>query len=549
MLDGVVRFPLQFTARYRQKGYWEDRSLRDTFEAVFSKYADRVAIIDRDEVVTYSQLNERAERLALNLLDEGLRPLDCVVMQLPNVVEFAYLYFALQKIGCIPIMALPAHRFREVSYFVELSDTVACAALDRSRDFDYTELIRRIRAVSKTLRLGIILGDTPEGFLSLTELIERKPKRSPKELKEISIDPDDPAVFQLSGGTTGVPKLIPRTHNDYLYNSKAAAAVTGVGPDKILLDVLPLAHNLPLACPGLQGFLLHGGKVVLANTTRAADVFPLIERHRVTHVLVVPALLIRWINDPAIKQFDLSSLKVIQSGGQRLQPEVRRRTKELIPSVTVQENFGMAEGMLMFVRFEDPEDVRMETVGRPISPDDEVRLVDDEDNEVAPGEVGEFLARGPYTLRGYYRAPEHNARAFTSDGFYRSGDLMRRHPSGNYLVEGRKKDLINRGGEKISAEEIENLILTHPAVQNVACVPMPDPILGERMCACIILRSGRTLTLEELVAFLADQEIARHKLPERLEIMEEFPMSPFGKVSKKDLTEKIALKLKEEGKI
>ena len=168
---------------------------------------------------------------------------------------------------------------------------------------------------------------------------------------------------------------------------------------------------------------------------------------------------------------------------------------------------------------------------------------------MAPGEVGEFLARGPYTLRGYYRAPEHNARAFTSDGFYRSGDLMRRHPSGNYLVEGRKKDLINRGGEKISAEEIENLILTHPAVQNVACVPMPDPILGERMCACIILRSGRTLTLEELVAFLADQEIARHKLPERLEIMEEFPMSPFGKVSKKDLTEKIALKLKEEGKI
>ena len=549
MLDGVVRFPPQFAARYRQKGYWEDRSLRDTFEAVFSKYADRVAIIDRDEVVTYSQLNERAEQLALNLLDEGLRPLDCVVMQLPNVVEFAYLYFALQKIGCIPIMALPAHRFREVSYFVELSDTVACAALDRSRDFDYTELIRRIRAASKTLRLGIILGDTPEGFLSLTELIERKPKRSPKELKEISIDPDDPAVFQLSGGTTGVPKLIPRTHNDYLYNSKAAAAVTGVGPDKILLDVLPLAHNLPLACPGLQGFLLHGGKVVLANTTRAADVFPLIERHRVTHVPVVPALLIRWINDPAIEQFDLSSLKVIQSGGQRLQPEVRRRTKELIPSVTVQENFGMAEGMLMFVRFEDPEDVRMETVGRPISPDDEVRLVDDENNEVAPGEVGEFLARGPYTLRGYYRAPEHNARAFTTDGFYRSGDLMRRHPSGNYLVEGRKKDLINRGGEKISAEEIENLILTHPAVQNVACVPMPDPILGERMCACIILRSGRTLTLEELVAFLADQEIARHKLPERLEIMEEFPMSPFGKVSKKDLTEKIALKLKEEGKI
>ena len=549
MLEGVVRFPPEFAARYRAKGYWQDRSLADTFNGLFTKYAGRVAVIDRDESVTYSQLNERAERLALNLLDQGLRPLDRVVMQLPNVVEFVYLYFALQKIGSIPIMALPTHRYREISQFVELSGAAACAAPDRARDFDYRELIGRIRDTSKTLRLGIILGDAPAGFLSLSDLIRRQPRRSPEELKTISIDPEDPALFQLSGGTTGVPKLIPRSHNDYLYNSKAAAAVTAVGPDKILLDALPLAHNLPLACPGLQGFLLHGGKVVLANTTRGEDIFPLIERHRVTHIHVVPALLICWINDPLIKKFDLSSLEIIQSGGQRLQPEVRRRTKELIPSVTVQENFGMSEGMLMFVRLDDPEEVMMETVGRPISPDDEVRLVDETDHEVAPGEVGEFLARGPYTLRGYYGVPEHNARAFTSDGFYRSGDMMRRHPSGNYIVEGRKKDLINRGGEKISAEEIENLILTHPAVHNVACVPMPDPTLGERMCACVILSRGSALTLDELVAFLTKEEIAKHKLPERLEIVDDFPLSPFGKVSKKDLTEKIALKLKEEGKI
>jgi non-ribosomal peptide synthetase component E (peptide arylation enzyme) len=228
---------------------------------------------------------------------------------------------------------------------------------------------------------------------------------------------------------------------------------------------------------------------------------------------------------------------------------VRRRAKELIPSVTVQENFGMAEGMLMFVRFDDPEDVRLETVGRPLSPDDEVRLVDENDREVAPGEIGELLARGPYTLRGYFGVPEYNARAFTSDGFYRSGDLMRLHASGNYIVEGRKKDLINRGGEKISAEEIENLILAHPAVQNVACVPMPDPTLGERMCAYVILHRGSALKLPELVQFLMGQEIAKHKLPERLEIVDEFPLSPFGKVSKKDLTERITQRLKAEKKI
>jgi 2,3-dihydroxybenzoate-AMP ligase len=549
MLDGVVRFPPEFAARYRAKGYWQDCSLADTFAEVFGKFAGRVAVIDRDQFVTYAQLDERSTRLALNLLDEGLKPLDRVVVQMPNVVEFAYLYFALQKIGSIPIMALPTHRFREMSQFIELSGAVACATPDKTKDFDYRELVRRIRPASKTLRYGIVLGDAPDGYLSLAELIARQSKRSADELRAITIDPEDPAVFQLSGGTTGIPKLIPRTHNDYVYNSKMAAAVTEVGPERVLLNVLPLAHNLPLACPGLQGYLLHGGKVVLGNSTRSEDIFALIERHRVSHIAVVPALLIRLINEPCIANYDLTSLKVIQSGGQRLQPEVRRRTRELIPSAFVQENFGMAEGLLMFVRADDPDDVRMETVGRPVSPDDEVRLVDDDDNEVAPGEVGELLARGPYTLRGYFGVPEYNARAFTSDGFYRSGDLMRRHPSGNYMVEGRKKDLINRGGEKISAEEIENLILAHPTVQNVACVPMPDPILGERMCAYIILRGGAALTLQQLVTFLMNEEISKHKLPERLEILDEFPLSPLGKVSKKDLTERITLKLKGEGKI
>jgi 2,3-dihydroxybenzoate-AMP ligase len=238
--------------------------------------------------------------------------------------------------------------------------------------------------------------------------------------------------------------------------------------------------------------------------------------------------------------YDLSSLRAIQSGGQRLQPEVRLRAKKLIPSAFVQENFGMSEGLLMFVRHDDPEDVRLETVGRPVCPDDEVRLLDDDDREVAFGEVGELCCRGPYTLRGYYGVPEYNSRAFTSDGFYRSGDLMRQHPSGNYMVEGRKKDLINRGGEKISAEEIENLILSHPAVKNVACIPVPDPNLGERMCACILLRDGATLSFEELKTFLLGKEIAKFKLPERMEILDDFPLSTFGKVSKKQLAESFA---------
>jgi 2,3-dihydroxybenzoate-AMP ligase len=545
-LEGVVPFPPEFATRYREKGYWRDKSLAEEFAPIFKQYAGRTAFIDRESLFTYAEVDRASECLALNLLDAGLAPLDRVVVQLPNVIEFVFLYFALQKIGCIPIAALASHRYLEVSQFVRLSGASACVTPDRQGDFDFTAMVERIRRESPSLRLGIVLGDAPEGFLPLADLISRPAKKSAEELAKLRIDPGDPAIFQLSGGTTGVPKLIPRTHNDYVYNSKIAAEVCEVTGESVLLLALPIAHNLPLACPGLQGYMFHGGKVVLSASTRPEDLFGLIQRHRVTHLKVVPALLIRLINDPAIGKYDLSSLRVIQSGGQRMQPEVRLRAKQLIPSATVQENFGMSEGMLFFVRLDDPEDVRLETCGRPLSPDDEVRLVDDEGGEVVPGEVGELTCRGPYTLHGYFGVPEYNARQFTPDGFYRSGDLMRLHSSGNYVVEGRKKDLINRGGEKISAEEIENLILSHPSVQNVACVPIPDPHLGEKMCACVIVKRGSVLTFGEMVTFLINKEIAKFKLPERLEIVSDFPMSTFGKVSKKALAESVAAKLASE---
>jgi 2,3-dihydroxybenzoate-AMP ligase len=453
-----------------------------------------------------------------------------VVPTLPNIAEFVLLYFALQKIGAIAIAALVSHRFAEVNQFVELSGATACVYPERQGDFAFEPMIRRVQQANPQLKFCIPLP-------RLENFIHSRPRLAREELKKISIDPTDPCIFQLSGGTTGIPKLIPRTHNDYAYNSKTAAPVCGVTKDSVLLLALPIAHNLPLACPGIQGYLFQGGKVVLSPTTRPQEMFRLIEKHRCTHLKVVPALLIRMINDPSIARFDLSSLRIIQSGGQRMQPEVRLRTHELIPSAFVQENFGMSEGMLFFVRLDDPQEVKLETCGRPICEDDEVKLVDDEGREVPDGEVGELTCRGPYTLRGYYGVPEYNARQFTPEGFYRSGDLMRRHPSGNYVVEGRKKDLINRGGEKISCEEIENLILMHPAVQNVACVPVPDPNLGEKMCACLILKPGRRVDLSGLVSFLKDKEIAKFKLPERLLVCEDFPVSSFGKVSKKALAE------------
>jgi 2,3-dihydroxybenzoate-AMP ligase len=275
-------------------------------------------------------------------------------------------------------------------------------------------------------------------------------------------------------------------------------------------------------------------------------VFALVERERATWIPAVPATVIGWLNAPRRGAYDLSSIRALCVGGSRLNPEPARAVLAAFGPVLIQV-FGMAEGLLCATRRDDPEAVIVETQGRPVSPDDEIRVTDEHDADVAPGEVGELLCRGPYTIRGYYRAAEHNRAAFTEDGFYRTGDMVRMHPGGNLIVEGRRKDLINRGGEKISAEEVENLIMSHPAVLNAAVVAMPDPVLGERACAYVIPRPGTEPTLAELTRFLSeDKRIARFKLPERLELRERLPMTAVGKISKKDLREDIQQRLRQE---
>jgi 2,3-dihydroxybenzoate-AMP ligase len=537
-LPGVVGFPAADAARFRALGYWQDRPLIAHYEDAFEAFPERVAIIDDTESITYDELRLRSLLVSRWLVDLGLRPRDRVVVQLPNTAQFASFFLAMQHIGVIPIMALPSHRFREVEQFVRLAGAVALASPRRAKDADFGDIFDRVAANESSLRWHFTQGDdVGAGGLRLEDLLVGDPETTEAEVLALraEIDPEDPAVFQLSGGTTGIPKLIPRSHNDYAFNSSLAVSVCDVREGDVLLDVLPISHNLPLACPGLQGFLFSGASVALGTSTRAAAIFERVQRDRVTHMHVVPALLIKLINDEAAGSYDLTSMRVIQSGGQRLQPETRLRSREVFSQATVQENFGMAEGLLMFVRLDDPEEVRLETVGRPICPDDEVRLVGIDGQDVPDGEVGEMWTKGPYTLRGYYNAPEHNAGAFSPEGFYMSGDLMWRHPTGNYVVAGRTKDLINRGGEKISAEEVENLILRHPAVLNAACVPTDHPVLGEQMCACVVLRDGATLTLPELVAHLRTFELATHKLPEILRIYAALPLSPVGKISKKDL--------------
>jgi 2,3-dihydroxybenzoate-AMP ligase len=356
----------------------------------------------------------------------------------------------------------------------------------------------------------------------------------------------EPAVFQLSGGTTGVPKIIPRTHNDYSLNCKRAAEITRVRKDSVMGIAIPVNHNFALSSPGLMGMLYKGAKVVLIPSTKTEAVFESIQKEKITIMPTPPALLIRWMEAPELSKYDLSSLEVVLAGGARLNAEAAKKIKTTL-GCDYHQNLGMAEGMLFWTERDDPEDLLLNTQGAPMFEDDEIRVVDENDQEVPYGQLGELLVRGPITIRGYYHSPEFNKKAFTEDGFYRTGDVVRM-VRGRYLaVEGRIKDTINRGGEKISAEEVENHILAHPKVENCAYVAMPDPVLGEKGCAFILTKGNQSLTLDELCRFLKEERhMTIFKLPERLELVREFPMTQVGKINKKELRSIINEKLQKE---
>jgi 2,3-dihydroxybenzoate-AMP ligase len=343
----------------------------------------------------------------------------------------------------------------------------------------------------------------------------------------------------LSGGTTGYPKMIPRTHDDYAYNFRRSGEVAGFGEDTRFLVALPIAHNFPLGSPGFLGALERGGAAILARDPSVATCFPLIEREAVTHAAAVPTVAGRWIEADATERARLRSLRVLQVGGARLPETVAARVRPAL-GCALQQVFGMAEGLLNFTRLDDDDELVLTTQGVPMSADDELRVVDEDGSDVAPGSPGELLVRGPYTLRGYYAAEHHNARCFTPDGYYRSGDIVRRLPSGHLVVDGRIKDIVNRGGEKISAEDVENHLLAHPLVLEAAVVAMPDAIFGERACAFVVLRdSARTLGLEELVTHFVSRGLAKGMTPERVELVERLPLTNVGKIDKKALRERI----------
>jgi mycobactin salicyl-AMP ligase len=530
LASGFVPFPAERAEQYRRAGYWTGRPLDSILSAAAAQWPSRNAVIDPGVGYTFAELDARANRIAAALAVRGIAPGDRVLLQLPNSCEFAVALFGLLRAGAVPVMCLPGHRSAELGHFAAVSGAVGLVIADNIAGFDYRDMAASLVADHPRMRHVFVSGEPGpfESWSALADFDGPLVARPP-------VDPALPALLLVSGGTTGLPKLIARTHDDYVYNAVASARECLLSSDDVYLVTLPAGHNFPLACPGLLGSMTVGATSVFTADPSPESAFALIDRHRVTVTGLVNALAKLWTQACEWEPVLPTSLRLVQVGGSRMTPE---EAQYILSGLTpgLQQIFGMAEGTLNFTRPGDPVDVVVNTQGRPMSPLDEMRVVDETGADVPPGQEGELLVRGPYTLNGYYRADEANARSFSPDGFYRTGDRVRiftEGPRAGYVeVTGRIKDVIHRGGETVSASDLEEHLFAHPAIYAAAAVALPDEYLGEKICAAVVF-SGAPITLAALNEFLDDRGVSAHSRPDVLAPMPTLPKTAVGKVDKK----------------
>ena len=381
-------WPDDLAAHYRAKGYWRGETFSDLLRNCAADHPDKLAVVGEGARWTYAELLDRAETAAAGFLALGLKPGDRVVVQLPNLAEFLSVVFGLFRAQLIPVYALPAHRLTEIVHFARKSEAAAYVIADRRDGFDYRALARQVQGEVPAIRHVVVVGQAEE-FVAFDSF---RPDLS--LLPTTDADPSQVAFLQISGGSTGLSKLIPRTHDDYLYSVRDSAVISGLSADSVYLTALPAAHNFPMSSPGYLGAMCVGATIVMAPSPSPDACFPLIAREGVTITGLVPPLALLWMQAAANTAHDISSLQVLLVGGAKFLPEAARRVRREL-NCALQQVFGMAEGLVNYTRLDDPEQLIVETQGRPISPDDEVLIVDDHDVPVAEGETGNLLTRGP----------------------------------------------------------------------------------------------------------------------------------------------------------
>jgi len=507
---------------------WEDGALGDVLTFWSKKYSDRIALKEAHKQMTYEELEKEAKTIAYGFQRHGFKKGDKVVLQIPNTIEFVAISFALFKLGIVPVLALPAQRKTEIKGIIEKSNAKGYVIKDKYLGFDYRNMANEILLELEIPLTVIVIGKNEE-FLSYDELREGSELQNAPVINSAEV-----GLFLLSGGTTGVPKLIPRRHADYLYVAKETAEKCLMDEESVYLAALPIAHNFPLCCPGLLGTLSVGGRVIICNVTSPDEIIPLIEKEKVTITSLVPAMgtmcieLLEMDDD-----YDLSSLKVVQVGGSVLDPYLAAKIEKAF-NCKLQQVFGIAEGLICCTGLEDSDYVRHHTQGKPISIHDEILIIDESGKEVPTGEYGELIVRGPYTIYGYYNLDEINKSCISDDCYFKTGDKVRRLNDGNVQVAGRLNEIINRGGEKITPSELEELLLKNKAIEDVQVVGIEDENLGERICV-FILDSIESLTLNHIRNYLQNLGVAAFKLPDQLVYVDVWPLTNVGKIDRNQL--------------
>ena len=521
-------------ARYR---WWLGITLGDMLDKSADLYPRKEALVDDRVRLTYAALQQSVNRLAVGLIDLGLEKGDTVLLQLPNWAEYVLSYFALQKIGCIPVILVSGYRQLEVSHLCRLTEAKAWIVPDVYRKIDYLSFAGEVKKENPQLQYILSVRAAGEDSQFTTSL-EKLMKKGLSDIDRHRLaarrpHPGDIAHILPSGGTTGLPKGIPRTHNDYICNAEYVARIGEMNSEDIWLVTVPVGHNLGLLI-GVTGCIFMGAKLVLLDSTRPEDVCSTLQREKATFMPIVPSLLKRIVDLERLKDYDLGSLKKVSAGGEASSPELIRKTHEKIGCIYINE-FGMSEGLLCRTRPDDDIETICSTVGKPCCPYDVIKILDEEGREMPPHRDGELATKGPGIFAGYLKNPEENRKSFTKDGFFRTGDQARIDESGYLKITGRIKDIIIRGGENISPAQVEGLLVSCPGVVDASVIGIPDKDLGEKVCAYVRLASGVKLAPEEIMAFMDAKGASKLLIPERFEFVDALPMTEAGKHDKKAL--------------
>jgi 2,3-dihydroxybenzoate-AMP ligase len=536
-LDGFVKPRKEDAERYVKTGWWQNITLGDVLDKAADLYPDKEALVDDRNRLTYGQLREKIDGLAIGLLKLGIKNGDCVIVQLPNWSEFYYSFFALQKIGAPAVLLLPRHMQIEINHFLNLTGAKTWIVPENYRNTDYRPLIDDIVKANPQIEHVItVRAGKKSQFTSFDELI-RDSELSVDNIRRLSESKPragEVAFILPTGGTTGLPKAVPRTHYSAVCEAKYKAEARLQSSDDVCLISVPLEHNLGLAA--MNSTVYSFGKLVFLDSTRPQDFCATVQHERVTCAPLVPTLLTRLVNFTGLDKYSIPSLRALYVGGAKTPPEIIRAVHKKIGRVYVSA-FGMSEGPTCTTRLDDDDEIIFNTIGRPCCPHDEFKVVDAGGRELPRGMEGELLAKGPGVFSGYLKNPEENQRAFTSNGFFITGDLAVIDNAGNIRMTGRMKDIIIRGGENVSPAEIESLISTHPDVEEVVVIGIPDSEMGEKACACIKPRGNARPALEDIVAFLKSRGASALQLPERVEYIDIIPLTKIGKADKKALHE------------